>query len=580
MFSAKIKSLVYYEHHHDDYITEHSHNCYECVFYLNGKGKITVENEVYNYSGPTISIVGPGKKHDEETEEFSQLYIVLFELDDNRLFDRDFIFSVDEATKKVFQQIFEQILEEEKKCTDLSLKIMNSYFDILLSYCLRNVDGMTSNEHNADFVERVKGYIKENYKQDIDFKTIATSYGYSYDRFRHIFVEETGTSLNQYLLNCRLYAAKQLLINTKLTVKKIAKECGFSNEVYFNIFFTKRMNMSPLKFRNSSEHQIDVGVLKLNRNNLYTKKIIIDTDLGGDCDDVGAVSLANIMHNQGLIDIKAITYTTSLEWGPLCVDAINHYYGNDNIPLGVTSRNNFCEENTNKYAEKMSKAFHHNATSKKDYMDSVRLIRKVLAEAEDNSITLAFIGQLNNGADLLDSTPDDISPLNGVELVAKKVSEVVIMGGLFKEENETVYFCGYPYEREYNIICDILSSQKFIHNLPCKVVFNDFKVGYQIHTGKPLLDKMDMSHPITFAYNLFQNSPRESWDLLTVWYAALGISDLFTLSNSGTVEVLDDGTTIFTENSEGKHFYTRLSKDIEYTVNRIDEVLEGGKIYE
>ena len=148
------------------------------------------------------------------------------------------------------------------------------------------------------------------------------------------------------------------------------------------------------------------------------------------------------------------------------------------------------------------------------------------------------------------------------------------------EENETVYFCGYPYEREYNIITDLESSKKFIHNVPVKVIFNDFKVGYQIHTGKSLLDKKDMSHPITFAYTLFQNTPRESWDLLTVWYAALGISDLFTLSNSGTVEVLDDGTTIFTENSEGKHFYTRLSKDIEYTVNRIDEVLEGGKIYE
>lgn len=580
MFSAKIKSLVYYEHHPNDYIMEHSHNCYECVFYLNGKGKITVANEVYNYSGPTISIVSPGKKHDEETIEFSQLYIVLFELDDNTMFENDYFLSFDEDMKKTFQHIFEQILEEEKKCNGLSLKIMNSYFDILLSYCLRTIDESVNHERNKELVQRIKGYIKENYKQDIDFKTIATSYGYSYDRFRHIFVNETGTGLNQYLLNCRLYAAKQLLINSKLTVKKIALECGFKNEVYFNIFFTKRMNMSPLKFRNSSENQIDIGVLKLNKNNLYLKQILIDTDLGGDCDDVGALALANIMHNQGLIDLKAITYTTSLEWGPLCIDAINHYYGNDDILVGVTSRINYCEENTNKYAQKMSETFHHNVKSRKDFMNSVRLMRKVLAEAEDNSITLAFIGQLNNGADLLDSVPDDISPLNGIELVAKKVSEVVIMGGLFKEENEIVYFCGYPYEREYNIVCDIESSQKFIKNLPCRVVFNDFKVGYQIHTGKPLLDKMDLSHPITFAYNLFQNSPRESWDLLTVWYAALGISDLFTLSNSGTVEVLDDGTTIFTEDSEGKHFYTRLSKDIEYTVNRIDEVLEGGKIYE
>ena len=55
MFSAKIKSLVYYEHHHNDYITEHSHNCYECVFYLNGKGKITE-----SFGGCRLRVCGGG----------------------------------------------------------------------------------------------------------------------------------------------------------------------------------------------------------------------------------------------------------------------------------------------------------------------------------------------------------------------------------------------------------------------------------------------------------------------------------------------------------------------------------------
>ena len=313
-------------------------------------------------------------------------------------------------------------------------------------------------------------------------------------------------------------------------------------------------------------------------NNLLNKKLLIDTDLGGDCDDVGAVALANILYNQNIIDIVGFTYTTSLPWGPLCIDAINHYYGNDHLKIGVTSRVNFCEENTNKYAEAMSNNFYHNAKSKKEYPDAVKFMRQVLTEAEENSITLAFIGQLNNGAELLDSKPDEISPLDGIELVRKKVKEVIIMGGLFKEENETVYFCGYPYEREYNIITDLESSKKFIHNVPVKVIFNDFKVGYQIHTGKSLLDKKDMRHPITFAYTLFQNTPRESWDLLTVWYAIFGCDDLFTLSNSGTVEVLDDGTTIFKEKEDGKHYYIRLSKDNEYVESKIDYVLEGGII--
>ena len=263
MFSSKIKSLVYYEHHPNDYVMEHSHNCYECVFYLNGKGKITISNEVYNYQGPTISIVSPGNKHDEETEEFSQIYIVLFEVDDKTLFKPNFVLSLDEETKMFFIEIFEKILQEEKTRTSYYFKVMNSYFDIFLSHCLRLINKSSTHKYNEELVKRVKSYIKENYKQNIDFKVIATSYGYSYDRFRHIFVDETGISLNQYLLNCRLYAAKQLLINTDLTVKEIAFECGFKSEVYFNIFFTKRMNISPLRFRNSSEKQFDVGVFKI-----------------------------------------------------------------------------------------------------------------------------------------------------------------------------------------------------------------------------------------------------------------------------------------------------------------------------
>ena len=64
----------------------------------------------------------------------------------------------------------------------------------------------------------------------------------------------------------------------------------------------------------------------------------------------------------------------------------------------------------------------------------------------------------------------------------------------------------------------------------------------------------------------------------TVWYAIFGCDDLFTLSNSGTVEVLDDGTTIFKEKEDGKHYYIRLSKDNEYVESKIDYVLEGGII--
>ena len=46
MFACNVKSFIYYEHHPNDYVMEHNHNCHECVFYMNGKGYFTVANEV------------------------------------------------------------------------------------------------------------------------------------------------------------------------------------------------------------------------------------------------------------------------------------------------------------------------------------------------------------------------------------------------------------------------------------------------------------------------------------------------------------------------------------------------------
>ena len=171
--------------------------------------------------------------------------------------------SLDEQTKNEFLELFEKMQNEEQERKSYYREMMNSYFNLILSKYLRSTNAKTKNSYNKELVSRTKSYIKENYKQKIDFEAIAASFGYSYDRFRHIFAEETKTSINQYLLNCRLYAAKQMLISTNMSVKEIAIECGFKNNVHFNNFFTSKMNISPLKFRNSSKEQIDVGVFKI-----------------------------------------------------------------------------------------------------------------------------------------------------------------------------------------------------------------------------------------------------------------------------------------------------------------------------
>ena len=66
------------------------------------------------------------------------------------------------------------------------------------------------------------------------------------------------------------------------------------------------------------------------------EKIIIDTDLGYDCDDSGTLVLANKLHSQKIIDVLAVTHCVNRNEGGMAIKHINSYYGNDEIPIGVS----------------------------------------------------------------------------------------------------------------------------------------------------------------------------------------------------------------------------------------------------
>ncbi len=303
------------------------------------------------------------------------------------------------------------------------------------------------------------------------------------------------------------------------------------------------------------------------------KKIFIDTDLGGDCDDVGAIALANILNRLGECELIGMTHTTSSNWGPACIDIINGFYGN-HIPLGATMEKGFFDgERYNTYAQKMAERFPSIYRNRSLAKEAVSFMRETLAQVEDGAVTMVFIGQLNNLARLLASKPDAFSNLSGISLVKQKVTEVVIMGGLFKEPGETIHFAGSPYEVEYNIISDLKSSQEVFKKLPVPTVCLDFKAGYLVKTGGPMLLENDLSHPVTFAYRLYSGVARESWDPLAVYYAIRGENGLFTKSALGDITVSAKGETLFALNPKGRFHYLKLSHTPEETAHVLDDLL-------
>lgn len=271
------------------------------------------------------------------------------------------------------------------------------------------------------------------------------------------------------------------------------------------------------------------------------KRIILDTDIGPDCDDCGALAVLMRYRALGLIDLLGVTHCTSDVLGAYTVCAINEYFGAD-VPVGQTTREGFLiSPAAMKFTRPIGEE-HIRLHGERVFEPSVHLLRRLLSE--NNGVTLLFIGPLNDFAELLRSEGDELSPLTGVDLVRKAVSEVVVMGGNFAS----------PSTPEFNIYSDAEAAAYCAGNCPSKITYCGFEAGEDVITGAPLAKDgaENDAYPIRRAYRLFcgEECLRPSWDLVTALYAAAGLGGEdaawggFTYSSHCGITFSADGRTV------------------------------------
>ncbi|ETS79387.1 hypothetical protein PFICI_09240 [Pestalotiopsis fici W106-1] len=301
--------------------------------------------------------------------------------------------------------------------------------------------------------------------------------------------------------------------------------------------------------------------------NSTRKNLIIDTDLFSDVDDAGALLIATTATNVNLLAVN-INYPSS--YSAWCASAIVAHYGL-NVPIGI--RKPFANVSyfddfyyqLGEYASKI--AYHHSGGNltwgnADDAWDAVALYRKVLSEAEDNSVTIASIGFFENLSGLLNSTADEYSSLDGPALVSAKVSELVIMGG------------DYPSGYEYNFWGDNpTATAHVVNNWNGSIVYSGADLGGNVTSGALLIAQGPENDPVRQAYLYYTHGgARYSWDPLTVLYAIDGLSSgLFEYGNQyGYNYVHPNGSNewVFDEQVANQHWLNL----------KVDNVTAGAKL--
>lgn len=130
----------------------------------------------------------------------------------------------------------------------------NSIFDMMKwinTITNRTVDYASEVEKSMTIIDKAKQYVYENFQENITRIEVANAVYLTPDYLGKIFKFEEGMSINNFINQCRISKAKELLISTDYSVSHIAYDVGFNNLSYFSTIFKKEVGMSPHMYKKS-----------------------------------------------------------------------------------------------------------------------------------------------------------------------------------------------------------------------------------------------------------------------------------------------------------------------------------------
>lgn len=301
-------------------------------------------------------------------------------------------------------------------------------------------------------------------------------------------------------------------------------------------------------------------------------KVIFETDMGNDVDDVLALDMLYKYEEEGKIELLLISVNKSDENSVPFIRLLNTFYGHPEIPVATSAARDLPIQKQTKpgYAEVVVRCGDFPVPEGVTY-DSVEKYREILSAQADGSVVIVSVGFCSNLQRLLLSESDRHSVLSGGELVARKVRCLSMMGGNFVDDAK----------REFNIRFDVGAARAVLSFWPTPILLSPWELGAGIFfSGRSLLKLVYAEpHPLKMAYESYLPMPydRECWDQTSVLAALPGFERWFTLSEPGCVEVDDNGVTHFEPTPEGRVRVLgatsggrrRIVREIERTIRRI-----------
>jgi len=292
-------------------------------------------------------------------------------------------------------------------------------------------------------------------------------------------------------------------------------------------------------------------------------KLILDTDMSGDCDDAGALALLHALVDRGECDLLAVVTNRKdlTNASAAAVDAINTYYGRPDVPIGTDKQTPTALRRTSPFAGALRDEFPNDIGPDDRAPDALEIYRRTLAAQPDGGVTICSVGSLSNLAELCRREP---------ALVRAKVKRLVVMGGEFPASKRP----------ETNIRTHVEPARIVATEWPGEIVWHGVEVGNLLITGERL-KQTPRTNPVRRAYELRPHAGRPSidggkpsYDQAAALFAVRGAQpEFWTVISGGRVEVDAEGVTTWRVDPAASHAYVKLATAPEKIATVIEELM-------